>query len=82
MNLEEIITEEQINTAWGNASFGKGVTKREVVANALLKYASEYGTGYTIEQICRELGLITKKCKLTTLGKQYLYDAYRNGISV
>lgn len=82
MNLEEIITDEQINTAWGNASFGKDVSKRDVVANALLKYASEYGTGYTIEQICRELGLITKQCKLTRLGKQYLYEAYRNGLSV
>lgn len=82
MTIQEIITDEQINTAWGNASFGKDVSKRDVIANALLKYASEYGTGYTIEQICRELGLITKQCKLNTLGKQYLYEAYRNGLSV
>lgn len=82
MTIQEIITDEQINAAWGNASFGKDVSKREVIANALLKYASEYGTGYTIEQICRELGLITKQCKLNTRGKQYLYEAYSNGLSV
>jgi hypothetical protein len=82
MTIQEIITDEQINTAWGNASFGKDVLKRDVIANALLKYASEYGTGYTIEQICRELGLITKQCKLNTRGRQYLYEYYRNGLSV
>ena len=82
MTIQEIITDQQINNAWGNASFGKDVSKREVIANALLKYATDYGTGYTIEQICKELRLITTQCKLTTLGKQYLYEAYRNGLSV
>ena len=79
---EQIITDKQINDAWGNASFGKDVPKRDIVANALLKYASVYGTGYTIEQICRELGLITKQCNLTTIGKEYLYEFYANGLSV
>lgn len=80
--VEQILPEEQINIAWGNANFGKDVSKRDVVANALLKYASEYGTGYTIEQICRELDLITKQCKLTTKVKQYLYTHFARGLSV
>lgn len=80
--VEQILSDEQINNAWGNASFGNDVSKRDVVANALLKYASEYGTGYTIEQICRELGLITKQCKLTTKGKEYLYTHFNHGLSV
>jgi hypothetical protein len=80
--VEQILSDEQINNAWGNANFGKDISKRDVVANALLKYASEYGTGYTIEQICRELGLITKQCKLNTKGKQYLYAHFARGLSV
>jgi len=80
--VEQILSDEQINVAWGNANFGKEILKRDVVANALLKYASEYGTGYTIEQICHELGLITKQCKLTTKGKQYLYTHFARGLSV
>ncbi len=58
--VEQILTDVQINNAWGNANFGES-NKRDVVANALLKYASGYGTGHTIECICRELGLITKQ---------------------
>lgn len=77
MTLQEMITEEQINDAWGNASFGEDKPKRKVIEQALLKYASRYRTGYTIEQICIELRLITRKCKLTTLGCQYLYEAYK-----
>jgi hypothetical protein len=80
-SVEQILSDEQINNAWGNANFGES-NRRDVVANALLKYASGYVTGYTIAQICRELGLITKQCKLTALGKQYLYEAYANGLSV
>lgn len=78
---EQILTDEQLNNAWGNANYGK-ISKREVVGLALLKYASGDGTGYTIETICRELRLITKQCNLTTLGKRYLYAHFSNGKSI
>ena len=81
MTLQEIITDKQIDSAWQNASFGEHVTKREVIADTLLQYACGYSSGYTIECICRELRLITKQCNLTTLGKQYLYEAFSNGAS-
>ena len=58
-NPEIILPDSDIEDAWGNASFGKDVSKRDVVANALLKYASGYCTGHTIECICKELGLLT-----------------------
>jgi hypothetical protein len=79
--VEQILTDEQINNAWGNANFGKS-NRRDVVANALLKYASGYGTGHTIECICRELGLITKQCNLSTKGKHYLFTHFSRGLSV
>ena len=79
--VNEILTDEQINDAWGNADFGD-VNNRDVVANALLKYAAGYGTGNTIECICRELGLITKQCNLSTYGKLYLYAHFSKGLSV
>lgn len=79
---EQIISDEQIEAAWGNASFGKDTSKREVVANAMLKYACDYCTGHTIECICRELGLITKMGRITTLGKQFLFATLSHGLSV
>ena len=81
MKPEQILTDEQINDAWGNASFGN-IAKRDVVANSLLKYASGYGTGHTAQCICRDLGLITKNLNLTTLGKQYLFAHFSGGLSV
>lgn len=80
--LEEIISNNEINKAWGNASFGKDISKRSVISNALLKFASGYATGHTIECICRELKLITKQCNLTTLGKRYLYESFCGELSV
>lgn len=79
---ELILPDAHIEAAWGNASFGKEVLKRDVVANALLKYASGYLTGHTIECICRELGLITKNCNLTTFGERYLFAHFSRGLSV
>lgn len=79
--VNEIVTDEQINKAWGNASFGD-LSKRSVIANALLKYASGYSTGHTINCICQELRLIKENDVLTTLGKQYLFAAYANGVCV
>jgi hypothetical protein len=77
----DILTDEQINFAWGNANFGDS-DRREVVANALLKYATGYGTGHTIECICRELGLTTQRGNLSTLGKRYLYAHFSGRLSV
>jgi len=80
-SVQQILSDEEINNAWGNASFGE-LSKRDVVANAVLKYASGYGTGHTVECSCRELGLITKQCNLSTKGKQYLFAHFSRGISV
>lgn len=79
--IETLITDEQLNKAWGNANFGQTVTKREVIANCLLKYACGYSTGHTVYCICRELKLITEQERLTTLGKQYLWLQYSTGNS-
>lgn len=81
MKIEEIITDEQIEVAFGYSNFGER-SKREVVRNSLLKCASGYNTGHTAEVIVKELGLVTTKWTLTKKGKQYLWAAYSNGISV
>jgi hypothetical protein len=79
--IEEILPDYEIEQSWGSANFGD-YKKRDVVANALLKYAAGYSTGHTIECICRELSLITKQCNLTTKGKQYLFEHFRTDLSV
>lgn len=76
------ISDEAITAAWGNANFGENIDKREIIANALLKYACGYVTGRTIECICAELKLIGKTRNLTKLGKQYLYTFYEHRFKV
>ncbi len=80
-NTYDVLTDEKINQAWGNANFGDR-SKRSIIANALLKYACGYATGHTVMQICTELGLIGKTQRLTKQGKQYLWEYYSNGVSV
>jgi hypothetical protein len=77
----DLILDSQIDIAWGNANFGD-IHKRVVIGNALLKYASGYRTGHTIECICYELKLVTKNNNLTTLGKRYLFAHFSNNLSV
>lgn len=79
---EQLISDEQINIAFGYANFGKDITKREVLNNTLLKCASGYYSGHTASCIVRELGLVKKKCwELTKKGKEYLFVAYSGGNS-
>jgi hypothetical protein len=79
---QNIISDEAITAAWGNANFGEDVDKREIISNALLKYACGYVTGHTIECICTELKLIGKTRNLTKSGKQYLYAFYEQKFKV
>ena len=75
--IEEIVSDEELDKAWGNANFGDSLTKRDVVASALLKYACGYITGHYAQCICVELGLVTKNLNLTIKGKRYLYLAFK-----
>lgn len=77
MKVEEIISDEELATAYANSNFG-ALTPREVVASTLLKCASGYETGHTAKCIVSELGLVTKQWTLTKRGKEYLYFAYKH----
>lgn len=79
---DRLISDKEIDKAWGNANFGD-ISKRDVIKGALLKCASGYHTGHTAKVILMELGLVKQsKWELTVIGKQYLLDAYSNGVSV
>jgi hypothetical protein len=83
--IEQIITDEQLNNAWGSATFGN-VDKRELIANTLLKCACGFKTGHTATCIVNELGL-TKSPKprqwvLTPKGMHYLWLSYWGGKSL
>jgi len=60
---EELITDEQIEKAWGNGNFGEYLNnnKRELINNTVLKCASGLRTGATATSICAELGLTVSK---------------------
>ena len=80
--VEDLVTDEQINLAWGNANFGPDYSRREIIANCLLKYASGYRTGHTAMCILQELGLLTQRRELSKRGKRYLFAAYSGGLSL
>ena len=71
----EPITIEEVERFWGNANFGESLNKRkmDVVKGALLKWASDYSTGYTAFRLLVDLGLITEKKNLTKKGKRQLW---------
>ena len=71
------LSEEEIIRAFGHANFGFA-TPVEIVSQGLLKCASGYYQGYTSTQILIELGLITKKYRLTTRGEKNLWDFFTN----
>jgi len=80
--VEDLVTDKQIDLAWGYANFGDNYSKRDIIANTLLKCASGYETGYTAKCIVEELGLVTQGWKLSQRGKRYLYTAYSGGLSM
>jgi hypothetical protein len=80
-NPEQIVTDQELEKAWGNANFGN-MQKRDVIKGALLKCASGYLTGHTVKCILEELQLVTTRWTLTKKGKQYLFAAFSQGVSV
>ena len=75
----DILTENQINLIWGNANFGNDKSiedKHKLIAKGLLQCVSGFSTGYTIQQILEELGLVLQTRELSQRGKRYLYAAY------
>lgn len=85
--VEEIVTDEQLESAWGNADFGQQASKRDVIRFALLKYACGYETGHTAKSILQELGLLIpmyatlNQNGLTKKGRTYLFSAFWEGKS-
>ena len=72
---QELITDEQLDAAWGGANFGD-MTKREVIRLGTLKCLSGWHQGHTSKTICSELGLINEKYKVTAKGRAYLWLAF------
>lgn len=81
-NAQKLIDDKTLEDVFGNSDFGKSWTKREILNNAVLKYASGYATGRTVQCICIALGLYNEKKGLTKKGREYLYAAYNGGKSV
>lgn len=77
------VTIVEINKVWGNANFGTYMNNRKVaiVKDALLKWASDYSTGYTAFRILVDLGLMTEKRRLTARGRRQLWVFFGDNCS-
>ena len=77
---EIMITKEEIDSVWGNANFGDG-DRLDIIKLATLKRACGYCNGFTATQILFNLGLTTKKDKLTKRGLFCMYEWFSNGLN-
>ena len=78
MSVREIVTDDEVDKAYGNANFGS-MEKRDVVKLGVLKCASGYYQGHTSQSIITELGLVDSEYKLTAKGRTYLWEAFSDG---
>lgn len=76
---EMVITTEDMKEVFEGTNFGNETHER-MLKYSLLKIASGYRTGHTMECIMKELGLITKIGKvLTKKGKYHLWLYFSEG---
>ena len=73
----KIVTPEDVDAVWGNASFGPQ-SRMGTVKYGLLKCAGGWYQGHTSRCILTELGLIDKKYRLTLKGKRNLFAFFKN----
>lgn len=74
-NLQDIISDEEINRVHADANFGS-MDNRQVVNQGVLKCASGYYQGNISRRIIKKHNLITDEYELTSKGKAYLWSAF------
>jgi len=76
------VTIEEVEAVWGNANFGPNLNnnKMNVIKGALLKWASEFSTGYTAWRLLVDLGLMTEKKRITWRGRRQLWEFFSKGL--
>lgn len=76
------VSMEEVEAVWGNANFGPELNERkmDVIKGALLKWASEFSTGYTAFMLLVDLGLMTEKKRLTARGRRQLWEFFGKGL--
>jgi len=72
---KEIVSDEDLDKAYGNANFGS-TEKRDVIRYGVLKCVSGYYQGHTSTCIVTNLGLVDKEYKITPKGRTYLWAAF------
>jgi hypothetical protein len=78
---QDIVSDAEIDRVHGFANFGD-TSRREVVNEAVLKYAFGYTTGHTALRILTEHRLVKKpvgyETTLTKKGREYLRAMFRD----
>lgn len=73
-----IVTDEEIDSSWGNANFGDQRSKRDVIYDTCIKYATGYESGRTARELCKALGLLQGvgigEARVTEKGMDYIFE--------
>lgn len=74
--IDAHLTDEVINSAFGNTNFGRD-DFRTILAETVLKRAAGYHSGWTATTICMRLGLLSEKNQSATkLGLTFAFHHY------
>ncbi|MCW9541993.1 MULTISPECIES: hypothetical protein [Klebsiella] len=74
--IDAHLTDEVINSAFGNTNFGRD-DFRTILAETVLKRAAGYHSGWTATTICMRLGLLSEKNQSATkLGLIFAFHHY------
>lgn len=73
--MTRLINREDVDKVKGHANFGSA-DPYQLIIDAVLKCASGYASGHTVECMMKELGLMRKKGGLTKKGKRHLWEWY------
>jgi len=74
------ITDEEIVASFAGTTFGQR-DHRRLVEQGVLKKQAGYRSGYTLETIMCELGLVTQNGNITKKGRGFIYNAFQNRVT-
>lgn len=74
--LNSVVSDKDMEKAFGNSDFG-GLPPRSILKFGLLKVVCGFYQGYTSKTILNELNLIDSNYKITTKGREYLWQAFK-----
>lgn len=74
-----MISDSELYAVFSRYRFGNHRTPRQIINRGVFEISCGFRTGFTLQCILIDFGLIGKKtCRLTKKGKQYMWDNFKD----